>query len=429
MAAASPSRSKLVLRRLAIVAVALVVGIVLAEGGLRLWMRVQGRPFDARAARIRMRTLLSPIQRFVPANTGIDLPDGNRRPILHPYYASEENHDTGDVLKHFREGARPEDFEVLLLGGSVAAFLGVTEGDAIQAAFQDFEQLRDRRVVFLNGAHAAHKQPQQVNRVALLLAFGYRPDLVILLDGFNETALAAENAAGGVNPLWPTGPVWSAVVGSQGVSLPERMDVMADLWQLHKDSESLVSACLRYGLDKSALGSTYALARLDRLGRTRNELQRRLEELGEVDLDERGKRQARGPVFEAGIDAVLESSVKGWRECSRSLRALCESRGIPYVHVVQPALFDTGSKPMSAEERKIENPRDAWLHGARTGYPMLRAAAAELAAEGEVVVDATVVFQRVEETLYIDPCHVNPRGNQLLREFLVTRFPKHVLER
>ncbi len=420
-------RMRRVLKKLGIAALALVVGILLAEGGLRLWMRIQGAPFDAQESRIRMRTLLSPITRFVPANVGIDLPDGSRRPILHPFYGSEEQHDTGDVFKHFREDARPDDYEILLLGGSVAAFMGITDGDAIQAEFQQYEQLRGRRVVLLNGAHAAHKQPQQVTRLALLLAFGYQPDLVISLDGFNETALSAENTEGRMHPLWPSAPVWGAVVSKISFASTDRMELLVGIWKLREDSQTLVDRCVRYHLDMSALGARYAIARLESLNRTRNELQEMLMGIGKLDLDERSLRQQGGPEFDPEIGAVLDVSVRGWRESSRSLRALCDSRGIPYVHYIQPALFDTGSKPMSDKEKEIENPRETWLQGARDGYPMLRKAAAELAAGGEIVIDGTRIFEGVTETLYVDPCHVNPRGNTLLREFMMARFPKHVI--
>lgn len=413
--------------KVGIAVIALVVGILLAEGGLRLWMRAQGHPFDTQAARFRIRSILSPIARFVPATVGIDLPDGARRPVLNPYYGSEEEADMGGVFKHFREDARPDDFEVLLLGGSVAAYLGVSDGDAFRAAFQDRPELRGRRVVFLNGAHAAHKQPQQVTRVAVLLAFGYRPDLVLALDGFNESALAVDNALGGLNPLWPSAPVWGAVVTNSALVSPERMEVLVGIWDLRERTQSLVNQCLRFGLDSSALGSKYVFSRLETLSRQRNDLQGQLQALGAVDPDARARRQAGGPDFEPETGAVLQFSVQGWRESSRSLRALCDSRGIPYVHFMQPALFDTGSKPMSPEESQIQNPRESWLVGARDGYPMLRAAAAELAAGGEHFVDASRVFAEVHETLYVDPCHVNLHGNQLLREFMLAHFPKDVL--
>jgi hypothetical protein len=418
------SRSKRILKKSAIAVGALLVGVLLAELGLRLALRMQGKAFDDQASRVRIRAALSPISSFVPANVGIDLPDGTRRPVLNPFYGSEENPDTGDVLKHFREDARPDDFVVLLLGGSVAAYLGLTEGKAIVADLEKRESLRGRRVVFLNGAHAAHKQPQQVTRLALLLAFGYRPDLVLVVDGFNETALASENADGRLNPLWPSAPAWSAVVARVNFASTERMQLLVQLWALRDDLQDLVDTTRMLRLDKTALGSKYVLSRLEALSRERNRLQAELQKHGPLgETEERELRQQGGPVFSGDAQAVLDFAVRGWSESSRSVRALCESRGIAYVHCIQPALFDSGSKPFSPEEQKIENPSDSWLRGARDGFPMLRVAGAQLAAQGESVIDATGVFSGVEETLYFDPCHFGPRGNELLREFILTRLP------
>lgn len=424
---AVPGRARRVARRVAVAALSLVVALILAEVGMRVWMRAQGEPFDEHEARTRMRAMLSPIQRFVPANAGVDEPEAARLPLLNPYYGSEERADTGDVFRYFREDARPDDYVVLLLGGSVAAFLGVTEGAAITDAIGAMPALRGRRVVLLNGAHAAHKQPQQVTRLAVLLTFGYRPDLVIALDGFNETVLAAENVGGAIHPLWPTAPVWSAVLAKSGLGASDRMDVLVAIKRLRTDSNDFLEQCRRYRLDRTAIGSHYAYVRLDAMNRERVRLQQLVSELGGADPDARSRRQEGGPPFDGDFRRALEVAVRGWSEGSRSVRALCESRGIAYVHYVQPALHDAGSKPMSDAEAKLANPSDAWLRGARDGYPLLREAAARLAAEGERVVDCTRVFADVTETLYFDPCHVNARGNELLRAYMLARLPQDVV--
>jgi hypothetical protein len=427
--ATTATRAHRVLKRAAIVTVALAAAILLAEVSLRTAMRVGGRAFDVADTRARVRELLGPIQRFVPANVGIAQADGARRPILHPYYGSEDEHDTGGVLWHFRADAQPGDFAVLLVGGSVAAALGGDERAAFESAFARMPALAGRRIVFLNGAHAAHKSPQMVNRVALLLSFGYRPDVVIALDGFNETALALDNASGQMNPLWPSAPVWGAVVAQAGAGSPERMEILLEIWDLHEESRRFVERTRAIGLHHTALGSRYTLSRLDSMSRRRNELQTALIALGETSSDPRSRRQAGGPDFDHDPASVLDVSVRGWAESSRSLRALCESRGIAYVHVLQPALFDAGSKTPTADEARIQNPSDAWLRGARAGYPLLRAKAEELVSGGEEFVDASRVFAGLSETVYLDPCHLNARGNQLLCEFIVSHLPADLASR
>ncbi|MBL8861588.1 MAG: hypothetical protein JNK02_06205 [Planctomycetes bacterium] len=423
------SRRSRILKRALVSLVALVVSLLLAEGGMRLWLQFKGRPFDAQAQRREMRKLLSPIAQFVPTPIGETLADGAPRPILQPFYASEQEHDSGGVLSYFRERARPRDFVILMLGGSVAAELGGRQSSAIRGHFQGLTALADRRVVFLSGAHPAHKQPQQLNRLGFLLAFGYRPDLVIVLDGFNETALAAENAQYLVHPLWPTGPAWSAVVEDQRAMPPELLELTIAGLELRRRSSALALATHRLKLDRSALGSQFVLWRLASMSRERLSLQTELGRLARPDLDERALRQIRGADYDPEWSSVLDLSVRAWAECSRSLRALCESRSVAYVHCLQPALFDMGSKPFSKEESQIQNPHTSWLEGARDGYPRLRAAGLELVAEGLRFVDLSRAFADVQETLYVDPCHFNPRGNELLARALLDGFPPEVLTR
>lgn len=408
-------------------AVSLGAALLCAEIGLRVAQRIGGQPFEVKRTRERVRELLFPIQQFVPANVGIAAADGSRRPILTPYYGAEDEPDTGGVLQYFRERGETQDFVVLLVGGSVAAALGINERENFEAELARRPEVEGRRVVLLNGAHAAHKEPQMLNRVALLLTFGYRPDAVLLLDGFNETALAAENAASGANPLWPSAPVWGAVVESMGTGSADRMEILVHIWQVQQDSRGLVEWMSRLRLHHSALGSKYVLSRLESMNRLRNKLQTDLMAMGETVDDPRTRRQASGPDFQRGD--VLAMSVGAWSESSRSLRALCDIRGIPYVHVLQPALFDEGSKSMSAAESRIENPNQAWLRGARVGYPLLRAAATQLVADGETFLDGSRVFADVGETVYVDPCHLNERGNELLREFILQNLPADALRR
>jgi hypothetical protein len=58
------------------------------------------------------------------------------------------------------------------------------------------------------------------------------------------------------------------------------------------------------------------------------------------------------------------------------------------------------------------------MTGVRLGYPKLRAAGAELAAQGVPFLDASHVFADVQDTLYYDACHFDKRGNGLLAELL-----------
>jgi len=38
------------------------------------------------------------------------------------------------------------------------------------------------------------------------------------------------------------------------------------------------------------------------------------------------------------------------------------------------------------------------------------------------------MFEKVTETVYVDPYHMNPRGNELLREFMMAKLPRDVIQ-
>ena len=122
----------------------------------------------------------------------------------------------------------------------------------------------------------------------------------------------------------------------------------------------------------------------------------------------------------------MTEAVRIWKQSSLHLHRLCQAHGIAYFHGTQPNQYDTGSKPLTDEER--ENAywdQSPYGHIVRTGYPLLRSAGTELRDAGVRQFDLTHLFENVKETLYIDPyCHVNLRGSELIAESLA----RHVQE-
>ncbi len=110
--------------------------------------------------------------------------------------------------------------------------------------------------------------------------------------------------------------------------------------------------------------------------------------------------------------------VEIWRRSSLELKALCESHGIRYVHVLQPNQYLVGSKPLSVTERAnaydLESP---YRKCVEDGYPLLRAAGEQLRASGVAFHDLSIVFEDTNATLYSDTCcHFNSEGNRILCE-------------
>jgi hypothetical protein len=248
--------------------------------------------------------------------------------------------------------------------------------------------------------------------LAYLLSLGFRPDAVVNIDGFNEVTVPAVNATQGVHPVHPLGDFWKSIatLGPDGVEgLGDYLALLGDRQELQRAA----SRALDLHLHRSAVLGVWSLGALrrrqDRLAaRTQNYLDR----LGDRAL----LRELFGPEFGGTTEDAVRLGVEAWAEGSLDLHAMCSARGIPYLHVLQPTLHDEGSKPMTDAERFNARLKGLWLEGCRLGYPLLRSAAALLRAQGVSFLDATKVFAAVTETIYLDACHFDQRGNTLLAE-------------
>jgi hypothetical protein len=137
--------------------------------------------------------------------------------------------------------------------------------------------------------------------------------------------------------------------------------------------------------------------------------------------------QTNGPDYPRGDEAIMAACVTNWFESSLSIHALCASRGIAYLHVLQPTLHDPGSKPLSTVEQNIPPGPAAWKPGVVMGYPLLRQRAKDLSTRGVHFIDASRAFADVKETLYNDACHFGPQGNEILARIIAPYFLANVL--
>lgn len=412
------------LSRIALAMLSFVLAVLAAEGLHRLWLWSNDATYRAHEAREQLLNLADPSRAFVPESSIEDeapepeeaAPAGKSTIVLHPYTGGEGSHDTGAVLEYFRDLERPKDFSVLVLGGSFAA--SFSNEPRFLERLREAPVLAGRRVKVLNYAHDAYKQPQQLMRLAYLFSLGYRPDAVINLDGFNEVALPQQGLPRGIHPVYPQYIRWG--IGIEGIDqIGEReMQRRLSLFELSVRADELVAQSEAWGLHRSSLLGGLCLSRMREINARRFELLQDddPEPTGEVD------RQIQGPDFDPRPQAVLEVSAKNWAESSISMAAMCEARGIPYLHVLQPTLHDEGAKAVSDAELALPLPNKGWLRGARDGYPLLRKKAAAIEAAGVNFRDASRFFEHETRTIYIDACHLNRTGNRLLVEPVVAWF-------
>jgi hypothetical protein len=122
---------------------------------------------------------------------------------------------------------------------------------------------------------------------------------------------------------------------------------------------------------------------------------------------------ARGFTFPGDERAAMEAVVDTWFHCSVALQGFCDKNGIQYLHILQPTLYDEGSKVLTAEELERGKHSRGYRNGVLLGYPMMRARAADLQAAGVHFLDLSLLFQDVAETIYTDYCHFNDLGTDM----------------
>lgn len=413
------------LKRFALV----LLGLVLAELAVRAVLFAAGRPYDSGATRSSCADLAQQIGAKLEPREEEPQPDSEGALFLHPFYAfeTEQSHAS---LEGFLRSARAGEilakhYTIMIVGGSVAEQFG-------DPLFGGTERLAEvlgadprfagKEVLCLGNGRRAFKQPQQVFLVAWLFNLGLVPDALINLDGFNEVALSMQNTAYGADPLYPSFYYWAHLVGQRGFD-QQALELAGELLDVERDAGRLQRRAERFGLFHSVIPGVLVRQRMKALharwGRAVAAYTKHLEASSDA-------RVTRGFEREGGDDALVEAMVDNWVESSRSLQALCASRGVFYLHALQPTLLDEGSKPVTPEEREFMNADEALVRGVHLGYPRLRAAAGRLAELGIPFADCTDAFRDQQGTIYYDVCHFRRPGTEILGEKIARAFLEHL---
>lgn len=303
---------------------------------------------------------------------------------------------------------RDRELVVGVFGGSVAMQVAAA-GDALAARLAP--ALRERgydRVKVLSFAVGAWRQPQIFNALVYYLD---TIDLVIELDGFNETIQLIPAQLRAYPATYPASDVFRPLASA--ASSPYETARLGKALLAHEHAADVTRALDASVLRRSMLAHLAWRAYADRYRATvaglRATADRAADEWGDVEPGEADERIARYLRLYARLvhDAALASAAEGK----------------PYFHFVQPNQHPRGAKLLTDEERErfLTPP---WVDVLTPYYAKLATMSHALAASG---VDSTYLgdlFARTSETLYADSCcHLNPRGTALL----VQAIADHVL--
>jgi hypothetical protein len=326
------------LRRLLLLAVAVVVAAAGAEVGTRIYDRLRGHPFDPEASRKETRRLCDALalQSSVLPEAVRTESGARERKLLSPWVgwelASTQIRIAGDV--EYYRAPTPETFDLCVVGGASAG--------AVADAIAKDVGLLAKRVRVHDYSVAGYKQPQTSMLLAWLFALGHRPDAVLEIDGKDEVLLPEANAAARTHPAYPSIAAWSDAAGGMRSDweMVERMHATREA----RDRErSFGEWLLDSGLGRSAVLDYLAALRLGTLDRARVEARRRLDDYVRSRPED---VELRGPAFDGGPSEVEDAIVSTWQSAVRSLASMCAARGIPYVLVLAPA--GTGADPAAS---------------------------------------------------------------------------------
>jgi len=319
---------------------------------------------------------------------------------------------------------KANDIVVAVFGGSVAASLIVAPngGIPLDLAFKSSPSFHGRNVVVVAGAISGGKQPQQLFRLAYLLAIGQHIDLVINVDGFNEFALGEQNIRADLDPVLPAAQTMRPMLSrlSQGPATEEFYDIAHQLYATRRAVAEHSAARAR---SLTGLGYAWATVR-ERVSRyqlaqvtirheqfVRSKDWEELKPLFSLDMP---RRTAPRETTEALYDL--------WLRSSQQMRALAAGSGIPYLHIVQPNQYYSQHR-FTDRERSIalSLPHDhEYRVGIENGYRLL--AARKSALDAQQIVSALDLFDGTDDEVFADGCcHFNSKGETIFADYVANQ--------
>ena len=302
-------------------------------------------------------------------------------------------------------------FVIGVFGGSVGAYFCRIGAPRLEETLRRNGSFENRELVTLCFSHEGYKQPQQLLVLNYFLSIGQSFDLVINIDGFNEVALGRINDQYGWDISMPSHEHLDPLINlvNQATLTPAKLESLARVVQYRQRLNGIAerSNRTRFASVEFALRHYYEFIR----GRYEQERVRfdRLPSNPPANspIHVTSKLRARGG------SAVYEDIAANWRAASVLMQQLLATRGVPYVHVLQPNQYYSTRAFTTAERTIAFNDGSPFKEGAAIGYPFLEKALEPAA------LNAVHIFDTARDAVYVDDCcHYTVAGNRLLADFI-----------
>ena len=310
-------------------------------------------------------------------------------------------------------------FLVGIFGGSVAQAFCDRGTRRLIAALQRDADLAAREIVPLCFSHEGYKQPQQLIVLAYFLSLGQQYDLVINIDGFNEVALGTRNHERGRDISMPS---------------PIHVDPLLNLIDEATLTPARVQALARISAYKERLNRLGERMRRSRMATvhfaldryyvfTMNRYQAEVAAFDALPSNPPASSVLllTPPVTKRDQTVVYEDIAAGWTSASLLMGNMLASRGVRYLHVLQPNQYFTRHVFSDEEARVALNGSQPFKLAVERGYPVLIKARAALEGKEEFL-DGTTAFDSEPAAVYEDDCcHYTDRGYEILAELIASR--------
>ncbi|MFY9610385.1 MAG: hypothetical protein WAU45_17455 [Blastocatellia bacterium] len=317
---------------------------------------------------------------------------------------------------------KKNQFIIGVFGGSVATIFSFCERENhfLANALKRIPAFQNKEIIVLNFAAGGYKQPQQLLVLNYFLSIGQELDMVINIDGVNETEYW--NNRFGVDVSMPIVHVALPLVDLANKDLSsEELTLSLEILQI---KGKLRDAPAR--LDNRMLATSYALSWIQ-IRYLQSQYRKKAEAFALVKRNGQGKdslihlNRIEKPLDDS---EAYEQMTNVWANSSLAMKELLSARNVLYFHFIQPNQYYPTGRQFSEEEKKIAieqgNPLQESIANA---YPKLLSRLVSLQALGVHAFSAVDAFDDVKDAVYADnTCHYNKLGNEALGNYIARRI-------
>jgi hypothetical protein len=312
------------------------------------------------------------------------------------------------------------EFVIGVFGGSVAknfaTFELFREGEKKENLISRLKEkfpnlLGNKKLVLLNFAVAAYRQPQQLISTILYID---TIDMAINIDGYNEVMMEQHPS----HPIYF--PHYANIFFSKD---PAQHGRWAEIYVIKKGQINLTEKFIRgQWLKKSGLVYLYWTWYISRTD----------QKMIVADKNASGDLDYKHPYYRKSemlsMESLAQENAKNWRRFLQLQHLLLEARHIPHFFFLQPNQYVPNSKILSiVEKEKFYRPDLLVSIDLLTvGYKEMRTFIPQMAAQGIPIFDLTMIFKNRDDTLYNDHCcHFNYAGDSGLEDAIFERMSTH----